>query len=115
MDTGSLRVGVTYSMLSVSATDSSRVKCCCLGRRERVPVLDHVSGILKPGTVTLVIGPPGSGERACLDSERVAGVRPPSVQEKLPSCGQSRAATRPVATQTQSTDLPGALGSCTLE
>lgn len=47
--------------LSVSVSDT-RDTCCCIGRRNAIAVLENLSGVLHPGTLTLVVGPNGSGE-----------------------------------------------------
>ena len=50
-------VRVTYSNLTVTAGQQN-LSCC--GKRQII-ILDDVSGVLEPGSLTLVIGPPGSG------------------------------------------------------
>ena len=37
-----------------------------LSRKERLPILHDVSGILKPGRMTFLLGPPGSGKTSLL-------------------------------------------------
>lgn len=54
---------VAYSDLAVAVSLSTGT---CCGPRARVSVLEGLSGVLRPGTLTLVIGPPGSGKSALL-------------------------------------------------
>jgi ABC-type multidrug transport system ATPase subunit len=56
-----LPIRVAYTDLCVSVNDESVAPWCGLRARDRIDVLDGISGVLEPGTLTLVLGPPGSG------------------------------------------------------